>query len=417
MSTFDVRSDQQQATKVLVSAVQEMSLARNLESVMRIVRTAARQLTGADGASFVLRDQGMCYYADEDAIAPLWKGQRFPMDICVSGWAMLNKKPAVIEDIYKDKRIPIDAYRPTFVKSLVMVPVRSIDPIAAIGNYWASKHFPTDEEVELLQSLADITAVNMENVQVYSELEQRVKERTQELIDSLEREKQMNAVKSRMVSMASHEFKTPLSAILSSAFLLEKQMGEDAEGKKTKHFGRIKSCVDNLTAMLNDFLTVDKLEQGRAQMYSEQFDLRSFTEDIVDEIAGTFRRGQVVRSTYEGNMLITQDRKILRHILLNLLSNASKYSGEHQPIDLHIKVSENQVSICVRDYGIGIPYEDQQKIFSNFFRAANAHKIQGTGLGLNIVKRYTELLEGTIRFDSKPGEGTTFELSFASSAE
>ncbi|HEY1164105.1 MAG TPA: GAF domain-containing sensor histidine kinase [Chitinophaga sp.] len=412
MSVLPMVSDNQ-TMKCLVTAVQEMSLARSLEGVMRIVRSAARRLTGADGATFVLRDNGMCYYADEDAIAPLWKGQRFPMEICISGWAMLNRRPAIIEDIYEDSRIPVDAYRPTFVKSLVMVPVRSMDPIAAIGNYWAHKHIPTEEEISLLQSLADITAVNMENVYIYKELEQRVNERTQELVDSLEREKRINVKKTQMVSMASHELKTPLSAILSSAFLLEQQIGEDSEGKKAKHLNRIKSSVDRLTGMLNDFLADDQLKQGKAETYRETFNLPMFVEDLVEEITGTFKRGQKVKYVHAGETNIVQDRKILRHVLLNLLSNASKYSGENQPVDLRTIASDNSVTITIRDYGIGIPYEDQQRIFSDFFRASNAMEIQGTGLGLNIVKHYTELLGGTISFKSKPGEGTSFELNFA----
>lgn len=162
----------------LVRAVQELSLARTLPDVQRIVRTSARALTGCDGATFVLRDNGKCYYADEDAISPLWKGSRFPMEICISGWAMLNRDAAVIADIYEDSRIPHEAYRPTFVKSLVMVPIRKLDPIGAIGNYWAYQRQPSDQEVSLLQALADATSVAMENVQVYSELEQRVSDRT-----------------------------------------------------------------------------------------------------------------------------------------------------------------------------------------------------------------------------------------------
>jgi diguanylate cyclase (GGDEF)-like protein len=165
----------------LMRAVQELSMARSLPEVQRIVRTAARELTGCDGATFVLRDNGKCYYADEDAIAPLWKGSRFPMDICISGWAMLNKAAAVIPDIYQDSRIPHEAYRPTFVKSLVMVPIRKLDPIGAIGNYWSYERQPSEKEVELLQALADSTSVAMENVAVYTELEQRVRDRTAEL--------------------------------------------------------------------------------------------------------------------------------------------------------------------------------------------------------------------------------------------
>jgi PAS domain S-box-containing protein len=169
------------AMEELVEVVQLLSLARDLSTVMEIVRHAARNLTGADGATFVLRDNGKCFYAEEDAISPLWKGQRFPMSSCISGWAMLNRQPAVIEDIYADSRIPADAYRPTFVRSLVMVPIRTLDPVGAIGNYWATQHLPTQEQVKVLQALADVTAVAMENVNVYEELEQRVQQRTSEL--------------------------------------------------------------------------------------------------------------------------------------------------------------------------------------------------------------------------------------------
>lgn len=165
----------------LVDVVQQLSLARDIPTVQDIVRHAARRLTGADGATFVLRDGDRCQYADEDAIAPLWKGQRFPMSACISGWAMLHRQPAVIEDIYADDRIPHDAYRPTFVKSLVMVPIRTLDPVGAIGNYWAVRHAPTADEVRLLQALADTTAVAMENVRVFAELEERVRARTAEL--------------------------------------------------------------------------------------------------------------------------------------------------------------------------------------------------------------------------------------------
>jgi diguanylate cyclase (GGDEF)-like protein len=170
----------------LVHAVQELSLARSLPDIQRIVRTGARELTGCDGATFVLRDSDFCYYADEDAIAPLWKGSRFPIDICISGWAMLNRDAAIIPDIFCDPRIPQTLYRPTFVKSLVMVPIRKLNPIGAIGNYWAYQHQPSELEVRLLQALADSTSIAMENVQVYSELEQRVRDRTAALQDANE---------------------------------------------------------------------------------------------------------------------------------------------------------------------------------------------------------------------------------------
>jgi signal transduction histidine kinase/ActR/RegA family two-component response regulator len=151
--------------------VRELSFARDISVVMSIVKRAVRSLTDADGATFVLRDGSESVYADEDAIAPLWKGQRFPMSTCISGWVMLNRTPAAIEDVYADPRIPVDAYRPTFVKSLVMTPVRATDPIAAIGAYWAQRHRASDDEVATLQALADATALALTNVALYRDLE------------------------------------------------------------------------------------------------------------------------------------------------------------------------------------------------------------------------------------------------------
>jgi PAS domain S-box-containing protein len=169
------------AMEHLVEVVRQMSTARDLATVMEIVKHAARNLSGADGATFVLRDGDLCHYADEDAISPLWKGRRFPMSACISGWAMLHQQPAVIEDIYADSRIPADAYRPTFVQSLAMVPIRQSAPVGAIGIYWARRYQPTAEQLKVLQALADTTAVALENVRVYGELEQRVDARTTEL--------------------------------------------------------------------------------------------------------------------------------------------------------------------------------------------------------------------------------------------
>lgn len=159
--------------QALLHAVQDLSLARSLPDVQRIVAAAARELCDCDGTTFVLREGEQCFYADENAIAPLWKGTRFPIDACIGGWAMLNRESVVIPDVYLDDRIPHAAYRPTFIKSLVMVPIRKVEPVGAIGNYWAHERRPSEREVALLQALADATSIAMENI--------LVRERTVEL--------------------------------------------------------------------------------------------------------------------------------------------------------------------------------------------------------------------------------------------
>jgi signal transduction histidine kinase len=182
----------------LVAVVQQLARARSQEEIQRIVCVAARELTGADGATFVVREGDRCFYAEEDAIAPLWKGMRFPFAACIGGWVMLHQRPAVIDDIYDEARIPADAYRPTFVKSLVMVPIRVTGaPIGAIGNYWARRRLPTDAEVRLLQALADATSVALESVQA--------------------RQSQTAEAVGRLARGVAHDFTQLLSVILGAA--------------------------------------------------------------------------------------------------------------------------------------------------------------------------------------------------------
>jgi two-component sensor histidine kinase len=165
------------ALLTLVEMIEDLSDARTVEQVAAVVRSSARRISGADGVAFVLRDAGQCYYLDEDAIAPLWKGRRFPLDACVSGWAMLNQQTAVIPDIYLDDRVPHDAYRPTFVKSMVMTPVRPNDPIAAIGAYWAEPRQPSADEIAKLQVMARATAAALDSALMHASLVETLERR------------------------------------------------------------------------------------------------------------------------------------------------------------------------------------------------------------------------------------------------
>jgi PAS domain S-box-containing protein len=251
-----------------------------------------------------------------------------------------------------------------------------------------------------------------EILKMKAELEDKVTARTLELTQSLEREKELNEMKSRFVSIASHEFRTPLSSILSSTSLLEKYTAPENAEKRDKHFERIKISVKNLTEILEDFLSIDKLEQGKTEVKLEAIDLGELVENIKGAVEGMQKEGQVLNYKSKGEPGIISDGKILRNILLNLITNAIKYSGENKSIELETETTTEKILIKIKDYGIGIPEEEQKSLFKMFFRAKNAEIIQGTGLGLTIVKRYVELLGGTISFRSVLNKGTTFELAF-----
>ncbi|WP_295672669.1 PAS domain-containing sensor histidine kinase [uncultured Mucilaginibacter sp.] len=269
-------------------------------------------------------------------------------------------------------------------------------------------HYQLDNQQMAVAFVTDIT----ESKRSQEELEARVKERTLELTQSLEREKELNDMKTRFVSMASHEFRTPLSAILSSLSLIDTYCTEEQQEKRKKHIERIKSSVRNLTAILNDFLLLDKAEQGKLEINKEWFDLPEFARDIIEEVNGILKTGQQIEFQQTGDREILQDKKILKNIFLNLLSNAIKYSPEEKIIHFSIEIKQKTVFVKIKDEGIGIPEQEQQNLFGKFYRASNVNNIQGTGLGLNIVKRYVELLDGTITFTSKQGFGTTFIVEF-----
>lgn len=238
------------------------------------------------------------------------------------------------------------------------------------------------------------------------------KNHEQELLRALEAQQELNDLKSRFMSMASHEFRTPLSAILSSATLIGKQNEPGKEERRQRYVSQIQNNVRNLVVILNDFLSLSKLDEGEISCNPVDFDLRELLRSVLEEMEANLKIGQhFVEDCAPGNYRIHQDPKLTRHILLNLLSNAIKYSPENKPIALVLRQANRQVILSVCDQGIGIPEKEQDQIFNRFFRAKNSENIQGTGLGLNIVKQYAKLMAGQIEFRSTEGTGSTFILS------
>jgi two-component system sensor kinase FixL len=267
----------------------------------------------------------------------------------------------------------------------------------------------TEELAEAVNQLLNINKQLEYEIQERKAVESALRKSEQELRKAYEKEKELNELKSRFVSMASHEFRTPLSAILSSADIIEAYTTTEHQAKRERHTGRIKSAVSNLTGILNDFLSLSRLEEGKIQPQPTLFVINTFCRALIEELNGLLKPGQQIHfHGSEDETFVSIDRAFLRNILINLFSNAIKYSPPGKPIQFHLRVENGWLSFSIADEGIGIPEEEQQHLFTRFFRAHNVENIQGTGLGLNIVRRYVDLMGGTIRFESQLGRGATF---------
>lgn len=269
-----------------------------------------------------------------------------------------------------------------------------------------------DQQKELAEINKTIERLNLE-------LENKVTERTRELqsakdelTKALSKEKELGDLKGRFVSMASHEFRTPLSTILSSASLLSKYSLAEEQGKRDKHIDRIKSSVNNLINILNEFLSIGKMEDGKIAVNNIEFNIKESLSAICKEMNGLLKNGQKIIYEHTGNTNIFLDASLLKNVLFNLLSNAIKFSAEDSPIYLSSSVHKNSLEIKVKDDGIGMSHTDQGHLFERFFRGANAVNIQGTGLGLHIVGKYLELMKGTVNIKSGLEKGTEIIITF-----
>jgi signal transduction histidine kinase len=234
----------------------------------------------------------------------------------------------------------------------------------------------------------------------------------QGLIAALDREKELGELKSRFVTMASHEFRTPLTAILASTFLLESYSGDDYNKEKVVHTNRIKRSVNNLTNILNEFLSLEKLEANKVSVVSSDINVPEYIQDdLLSEVELIKKQGQSIDYHHSGKTIVHLDHHLLWSIVTNLISNALKYSRPGAVIKVSSDLDGARLLIKVEDRGIGIPQDEQKNIFGRFFRARNATNIEGTGLGLHITQKYVGLLGGTITFDSKLDEGTTFTVN------
>jgi PAS domain S-box-containing protein len=282
--------------------------------------------------------------------------------------------------------------------------------------------------------------LNNQLQEVAAELEERVQDRTYELYEtineldeqieqdqstqskllkseselkkSLEKEKELSELKSRFVSTASHEFRTPLSTILSSVYLLSKYTSSEDQPKRDKHIERIISSITLLTEILSDFLSVEKIEEGKVEVCWKEFNLNEYILGLISDMNGLLKKGQSFVYHHKGDRIVILDSSLLKHVGMNLISNAIKFSPENATLEISSSVENGIIQFSVKDKGIGISKDDQKHLFERFYRASNAAHIKGTGLGLHIVNKYVEMMNGKIICNSELEKGTEFIITF-----
>ncbi len=297
---------------------------------------------------------------------------------------------------------PFVLYGNTYVMALI------IDVTRIKGKEREIRELNADLEKKIetrTTELRDTVAELKKEIKLRASAERKIK-------SALQKEKELNELKTKFLSLVSHEFKTPLSGILTSATLVGKYPKEDQQHKRDKHLRTIIGEVRRLNNILTDFLSIERLEEGKELYKFSDFSLSKVVNEVIYNSNMLLKSGQYIN--YPQNIediIIRQDEKIVTLVLTNLLYNAVKYSTEDTLIDLQVELSENIIIFKVIDQGIGIPKKDQKHIFERYFRAENALLNSGTGIGLNIIKGHLENLNGSITFKSKENEGSTFTVT------
>jgi two-component system CheB/CheR fusion protein len=389
----------------LVDVVSDLSFARDLARVTEIVRQAARRLTGADGVTFVLKDGGDCYYADEDAITPLWKGRRFPLASCISGWVMTHAEPVAIPDIYRDARVPHDAYRPTFVKSLLMVPVRVEDPVAAIGAYWADEHVASEDEQRVLETLARAAALALSNVQLWTELQRSVeseREARQDAEAASRLATKANELKDQFLATVSHELRTPLNVMQGWLWQL-RQPGATPE-RQRQALETLDRNVALQCRLVEDLLDVSRAVAGRLAIEPRLVELASIVRLVVDLSQAAAADAGVTLAFHADDAapLVRADSDRLQQIVWNLVANALKFTPRGGHIDVAVGRAASRATVTVRDTGVGVSAEFLPHMFDQFRQedATSTRPFGGLGIGLTIVAHLVRLHGGSVTAES-----------------
>lgn len=385
--------------------VEQIGAVRDRRGLMAILREASKELADADGVTLVLREGDMVRYADEDAIGPLWKDQCFPLEVCVSGTAIRDAQTIAIDDIYADPRVPHDVYRPTFVRSMAVLPIGGAQPFGAIGFYWATVHHATAEDMSLQRALADAATVGLSNLDLYAKLE-----------TSRQEAERLALVKSAFLANMSHELRTPLNAIIGYSEMIGEVAEDDGFPHVIPDLDRIRSSAQHLLALIDDVLDLSKIEAGRMDVVCAPFRIADLLGEL-DAIGSVLaeKRGNrfEIRHGFVDEEVET-DRTRTLQILSNLVSNACKFTTDGEVV-VSAELIGPTLRCVVSDTGTGMDESQVSRLFQAFVQVHDASRredVGGTGLGLALCRRFARLMGGEVTLRSAPGEGThvTLEL-------
>jgi signal transduction histidine kinase len=375
-----------------------------IEKIRTLICQGARTLVGADGAAFVKNEGEEVFYAEEDSIEPLWKGCRFPILSCISGLSMIEHQAISIEDIYVDSRVPIEVYRPTYVKSLAVMPITAKHYSSVVGVYWAHQHQATTDELNLLQSLAamaDLALLNAESLDQARRAQAQAEE--------------ANKLKDEFLAVVSHELRTPLTPIVawSELLLTSKELPEE------QFKLALESILRNArmqTRLVDDLLDVSRMVTNKLELNLKEVDLFEAVDNAVRNLHPAAEAKQINLRVIKtsGEALIQADIERFQQIIYNLVSNAIKFTEEGGEVELKVNQVNSHCDIKIKDTGRGITPELLPRIFEKFSQGDRhlSGPQAGLGLGLAIVKSLVELHGGEIFAESDgEGKGSTFTLT------
>jgi two-component sensor histidine kinase len=370
-----------------------LSFARTVDEIGAVLRERLRGIVGADGIAFILRDEDRCHYFDEDAVGPLWKGQKFAMTNCVSGWAMLNRQSVVIEDVYADSRVPHEAYRPTFVKSLAMVPIRPESPLGAIGAYWAVNRRASRDELALIEVIVDAAALAIENARLFQDMQHTLgelatgKREAEALAEErqalLQKTQEALAQRDVLLREVHHRVKNNFQTIV-SMLRLQQRHGGSPDEIYTQTLSRIRAM-----AMVHEQL-YQSSDLSRIDFTAL---LRRLTQAIAE--ANDPEAKIALRITGGPSVVILDKAVPLSLLVSEIVTNSYKHAfpaGEAGEIILDIDVSDGIVSLVIHDNGRGFDPE----------------RVAG-GFGLRLVKILVQQLDASLTWEN--AAGTTIRLA------